>query len=84
MAENKLEQQKAAATKWFFIAAVGIPVGFGLWFGWVGPWWLYLAGGVVIFVGGLGGWMRATQEDDVHRAVTEMNERQRAAEREKE
>ncbi|UYG08393.1 hypothetical protein [Halomonas sp. M4R1S46] len=78
MAENKLDQQKNAAAGWCLTAAVIIPIAFGLWRDWPGPWWAYLVASIIIFIGVLGGWVQATQEDDVHRAVTEMNERDKA------
>lgn len=80
MAQNKLEEQKNTAAGWCLAAAVLIPVAFGIWRGWPGPWWAYVIAGVVIFLGVLGGWVQATQDADTHRAVTDMNERQKASE----
>ncbi|WP_431024554.1 hypothetical protein [Halomonas sp. H5] len=84
MAQNKLDEQKSQAAAWFFIAAVAIPLGFGAWFGWPGPWWAYLVAGGVIFTAGLSGWVQATQQDDIHRAIMEQNERDKLRDKDQE
>ncbi|MFB9353128.1 hypothetical protein ACFFUA_38030 [Streptomyces heliomycini] len=79
---SRIEEKSGKATAWALIAAIVIPSGFGLWFGWPGPWWLYVAFGAVVFLGGLSGWVQSVQKDEIHRATLEMNERQKRQEQE--
>ena len=74
---SKLEEQKSAAAGWCLAISVLIPVAFGIWRDWPGVWWAYVIAGVVIFVGGLGGWVQAVQKQDIHAAITEMRDRDR-------
>ncbi|MGM0984857.1 MAG: hypothetical protein ACQEXG_15780 [Pseudomonadota bacterium] len=80
---SDIDEKQGKAMAWTLVAAIAIPSAFGAWFGWPGPWWLYLAFGVVIFIGGLSGWVQSVQQDETHRATLEMNERQKRQEREK-
>ncbi|RCV87486.1 hypothetical protein [Billgrantia montanilacus] len=81
MAQNKVEEHGSTAAGWCFVAAVLIPVATGIWLEWAGPWWAYVIAGVLLFMATLSGWVTGTQEREVHQAITEMNERQKAAER---
>ncbi len=40
--------------------------------------WGDLVAGGVIFTAGLSGWVQATQQDDIHRAIMEQSERDKA------
>ena len=74
---SRIEEKQGKAMAWALAVGVAIPVGFGLWFGWPGPWWLYIAFGFAIFIGGLSGWVQSVQRDEIHRATLKMNERQK-------